>query len=111
MRSLSAKNRIRTLLTSNQATAVGNRPVPKILELLRAHKAKEGDRAKKLLQFLNLIGARSLARHLGRVLEMAESSVDKTEYETKVARRFGLEQQLELPVLMPTPPEMKEAAH
>jgi hypothetical protein len=42
---------------------------------------------------------------------MAESSADKTEYETKVAKRFGLEQQLELPILMPTPSEMKEAAN
>jgi hypothetical protein len=51
---------------------------------------------------LNEIGARALGRHLGRVLEMAESSSDKWEYEAKVASRFGLEQQLELPMLMPT---------
>jgi hypothetical protein len=58
-----------------------------------------------------VIGARALGRHLGRVLEMAESSSDKSEYETKVARRFGLEQQLELPIPMPTPAETKEAAN
>ena len=57
----------------------------------------------------SLVGARALGRHLGRVLEMAESSTDKLEYETKIARRFGLEQQLELPIPMP-PTGMKEAA-
>jgi hypothetical protein len=65
----------------------------KILTLLRAHKAHSGDRAKKPFQFLNEIGARALGRHLGRVLEMAESSADKWEYEGKIARRFGFPQQ------------------
>jgi hypothetical protein len=82
----------------------------KILALLKAHKARGGDRAKKLFQFLNEIGARALGRHLGRVLEMAESSTDRWEYEGKVAQRFGFEQQLELPMLMPTQ-ETKEAAN
>jgi len=59
---------------------------------------------------LNEIGARALGRHLGRVLEMAESSTDRWEYEGKIAQRFGFEQQLELPMLMPTQ-EMKEAAN
>jgi hypothetical protein len=45
-----------------------------------------------------------------RVLEMAESSADKWEYEAKIAKRFGFEQQLELAMPMP-PQEMKEAAH
>jgi hypothetical protein len=49
----------------------------KILTLLRAHRAQAGDRAKELFQFLNEIGARALRMHLGRVLEMAESSPDK----------------------------------
>lgn len=44
----------------------------KILELVRALKAADGDRKKKLFQFLNEIGARALRMHLGRVLEMAE---------------------------------------
>ncbi|WP_426441886.1 hypothetical protein [Bradyrhizobium genosp. P] len=82
----------------------------KIYALLQAHKAKGGERAKKLFQFLNEIGARALGRHLGRVLEMAESSADKWEYEGKVAQRFGFEQQLELPMPMPAP-ETKEAAN
>ena len=73
----------------------------KIFVLLKAHKAQGGDRAKKLFQFLNEIGARALGRHLGRVLEMAESSSDKWEYEAKVAKRFGFAQQLELPMVMP----------
>jgi hypothetical protein len=75
----------------------------KIFDLLRAHKTRGGNRAKKLFQFLNIIGARALGRHLGRVLEMAESSADKTEYETKIAKRFGFEQQLELPIPLPSP--------
>jgi hypothetical protein len=83
----------------------------KIYQLLKAHKAHGGDRAKKLFQFLNVIGARALGRHLGRVLEMAESSEDKSEYEEKVSQRFGLAHQLELPILMPTTSEMKEAAN
>jgi hypothetical protein len=54
-----------------------------ILELLKALKAKDGNRTKKLFQFLNVIGARALRIQLGRVLEMAESSSDKYEYETR----------------------------
>jgi hypothetical protein len=43
---------------------------------------------------------------------MAESSSDKLEYETKIAQRFGFEQQLELPILMPAAAaETKEAAN
>jgi hypothetical protein len=49
----------------------------KILELVRALKAKDGDRQKKLFQFLNELGARALRIQIGRVLEMSESSSDK----------------------------------
>jgi hypothetical protein len=52
-------------------------------------KARDGDRAKKLFQFLNDIGARALRIQLGRVLEMAESSSDKFAHENKIAERFG----------------------
>jgi len=45
--------------------------------------------------------------HLGRVLEMAESSATKWEYEAKIAKRFGFAQQLELPI--PLPPSSGEA--
>jgi hypothetical protein len=41
---------------------------------------------------------------------MAESSADKWEYEGKIAQRFSFEQQLELPMPMPTQ-EVKEAAN
>jgi hypothetical protein len=61
-----------------------------LLALLKANKARGGDRTKKLFQFLNEIGARALGRHLGRVLD-----------EAKIAKRFGFEQQLELPIPMP----------
>ena len=68
----------------------------KLLTLLRALKARGGDRQKKLFQFLNDIGARALRMQLGRVLEMAESSPDKLSYERKIVERFGGQQELEL---------------
>ena len=80
-----------------------------ILAPLRAHKTKGGDGAKKLFQFLNEIGARALGRYLGRVLEMAESSADKWEYESKISQRFGFEQQLELPIPLPVPRHQEAA--
>lgn len=77
----------------------------KIYELLKAHKAQGGDRAKKLFQFLNEIGARALRMHLGRVLEMAESSSDRYTYERKIVQRFGGQQ--ELPLFVPAQSEAK----
>jgi hypothetical protein len=62
-----------------------------------------GDRTERLFQFLNLIEARALSRHLGRVQEMAEDWADGWECEPKIARRFGFEQLLELPVPLPVP--------
>lgn len=71
----------------------------KILALMRALKAKEGDRQKKLFQFLNDLGARALRMHMGRVLEMAESSEDRQNYEKRLNERFG--DQPELDLVMP----------
>ncbi|SEA74256.1 P63C domain-containing protein [Nitrosospira multiformis] len=68
----------------------------KILELIRALKASDGDRQKKLFQFLNEVGARALRIQIGRVLEMSESSNDKHQYESKIVERFGGQQELEL---------------
>ncbi len=68
----------------------------KLYALLKALKAKDGDRQKKLFQFLNDIGARALRIHLGRVLEMAKSSGHQQEYENKITARFGGQQELEL---------------
>lgn len=59
-----------------------------ILELVRALKAKDGDRQKKLFQFLNDVGARALSRHIGRVQEIAETSASATEYEARINKRF-----------------------
>lgn len=70
----------------------------KILELMRALKSRDGDRQKKLFQFLNDLGARALRMQIGRVLEMTESSKSKTEYEGKIAERFGGQQELDLVV-------------
>lgn len=74
----------------------------KILELLRDAKSKDEDRKKKLFQFLSEIGTRALRMHIGRVLEMTESSKDKHEYESKITERFG--GQLELPLQIPNEP-------
>jgi hypothetical protein len=74
----------------------------KILTLLRALKAQGGDQKKKLFQFLNEIGARALRIHMGRVLEMADSSLDSYEYEQKIVRRFGGQLDLNLPVSKPS---------
>jgi hypothetical protein len=68
----------------------------KILDLARANKAAGGDRRKKLMQFLSEVGTRALRMHLGRVLEMAEDSPDLETYETKIRKRFGNQQELDL---------------
>jgi hypothetical protein len=73
----------------------------KLLELLRALKANDGGRKTKLFQFLNDIGARALRMHLGRVLEMSESSKNKAEYERRIVDRFGGQQELDLIILSP----------
>jgi|ERR1700733_5893328 len=81
----------------------------KVLELLRALKAKGGDQKAKLFQFLNKIGARALRIQLGRVLEMAESSPDKQAYERRIIERFGGQKEFEF--IIPPPSAMKEAAN
>lgn len=68
----------------------------KLLQLLRMIKSNSGKTSNKLFQFLNEIGARALRMHLGRVLEMAESSEDAKEYERKIVQRFGGQQELDL---------------
>jgi len=65
---------------------------------VRALKAKHGDQKTKLFQFLNVVGARALRIQIGRVLEMSESSSLKTEYEAKITKRFGDQQELDLVV-------------
>lgn len=72
----------------------------KLLKLLRALKSADEGRSKKLFQFLNEVGARALRMHLGRVLEMAESSSSAAEYEYRIKQRFG--DQGELEFVMPT---------
>ena len=68
----------------------------KLLELLRILKANDGGRRTKLFQFLNEIGARALRIHMGRVLEMSESSKTAHDYERKITDRFGQEPELDL---------------
>jgi hypothetical protein len=67
----------------------------KLLELMQANKAASGDRTKKLHQFLSEIGTRALRIHMGRVLEMVESSATKEEYEQKIRDRFGDQRELD----------------
>ena len=75
----------------------------KLLELLRALKAKDNGRKTYLFQFLNAVGARALRMHIGRVLEMAESAENQEEYEEKISKRFGGVHQLNLPIPLPSP--------
>lgn len=83
----------------------------KILELLRDAKARdEGERRKKLHQFLTEVGTRALRLHIGRLTEMAESSAAKMDYEAKVAERFGTQLQYELPLAIPNDPSSSELA-
>ena len=75
----------------------------KLLDLLRALRAKEGEQKRYLFQFLNEIGARALGLQIGRVLEMAESAgEDQHAYETKIVERFGGQQELDFAVPSPT---------
>ncbi|RQT38365.1 P63C domain-containing protein [Burkholderia contaminans] len=67
----------------------------RILELLRALRDRDPSK-KKLFQFLNEVGTRALRMHMGRVLEMAESSESKEEYEAKIVDRFGGQKELDL---------------
>jgi hypothetical protein len=74
----------------------------KLYELLRALRARDGNRQKKLFQSLNDIGARALRMQLGRVLEMCESSADRETYEAKIVDRFGGQRELDF-VPLPIP--------
>lgn len=67
-----------------------------LLELLRQSKEKNGKRHTKLHQFLNEVGTYALIGQLHRVLEIAEDSKTKVEYEERIERRFG--HQLRLPL-------------
>jgi hypothetical protein len=75
----------------------------KLYTLLKALKVSGGKRYDKLFQFLNEIGARALRIQLGRILEMAESSTDRFEYERKIVERFGGQTELELLAPIPSP--------
>lgn len=61
----------------------------KILELTRAMRDHSGQRHKKLHQFLEVVGVKTLRRHLGRLLGIAETSDDQGEYERRVEKIFG----------------------
>lgn len=69
----------------------------KVYRLLQEVKAAKGDRQKKLFQFLSEVGTRTLRIHLGRVLEMAESSPTKQIYEEKITERFYGAKQTQFP--------------
>jgi hypothetical protein len=69
----------------------------KLLELLRALREKDTDK-KKLFQFLNEVGTRALRMHMGRVLEMAESSGSPQEYEQRIKERFGEQREIDFAV-------------
>lgn len=46
-------------------------------------------KVRRLHQILSGIGTRALRIHLGRILEMTQSSKTKEEYEKKIRNRFG----------------------
>ena len=75
----------------------------KIYELLRALKAKGGNQKTKLFQFLNEVGARALSRHIGRIMEMADDSPSLSDFEAKLLKRFGGQQELDLVVPLEPP--------
>lgn len=60
-----------------------------ILALTRALKANDGDRSKKLFQFLSDVGTRALRFQLGRVYQMASEAKNQSEYEAKITQTFG----------------------
>jgi len=68
----------------------------KILELAKVQKTQSADRSSKLHQFLSAIGVKALRTHLGRLLGMAETSIDRATYEAHVARVFGKQLELDL---------------
>ena len=49
-----------------------------------------------------------LRMHIGRALEMAESSSDRAAYENRIVERFGGQQELEL--IVPPPPKTEPSA-
>ena len=61
----------------------------RLLSLLRETKDKSGEGRAKLFQFLNEIGTRALRMQLGRVLGIAETSINRTAYENKMVELFG----------------------
>lgn len=63
----------------------------KVLDLTRSKKAASGDRHAKLHQFLSVVGVKALRTHLGRLSGIAEFSSDRSEYEQKVAKAFGVQ--------------------
>jgi carbonic anhydrase len=97
---------LRGIRTSSTLSDLPARQEPRqILALLKALKGQGWRSPKKLFQFLNNIGARAQRMHLGRVLEMAESSRNRYVSENKILERFGGQQELEL--VVPTPPATK----
>lgn len=64
----------------------------RLLALLRSAKEAQGDRNKKLFQFLNEVGAKALRLHIGRVLGIAEVSPDRETYERRIKEVFGEDQ-------------------
>lgn len=68
----------------------------KLLALLREAKNSAGDKNAKLFQFLNLVGARALRFHLGRVYDVAQNSASSGDYELEIAKRFGDQKEFDL---------------
>jgi hypothetical protein len=61
----------------------------RILQLTRIQKAKGKDRTKRLHQFLSEIGVKTLRRHLGQLLGIAQVSDTQSDYERNFTKVFG----------------------
>lgn len=61
----------------------------KVLELMRAQKARGNQHNSKLHQFLSEIGVKALRRHLGQLLGIAQVSESETQYEQHIEKVFG----------------------
>jgi hypothetical protein len=61
----------------------------RLLDLVRAHKARGKDRYKRLHQFLSEIGVKALRRHLGQLLGIAQLSDSQLDYEKNFQKVFG----------------------
>jgi P63C domain len=82
-------------LTVNQVYTPLARSNGHILQLTQAQRAQNGERHKKLHQFLSNVGVKALRQHLGQLLGIAQISNSKEEYERHIRKVFGDQHEME----------------